>query len=449
MASDDNFRTPVSSTEDLMTLSPKRLGLEEPDMKSDYLTDGEFDSICDITMREIRDDNVFIDATSLDYLDKCTMSKKNQTSLERGKDSLFVKFDPLYAKSFLAHCTQQKSLDELSQSDIGYETASNNSILNDGAAHSRHTSSAGSMTSKCGIDKPTQVVSPVVSAEMPKLLPTLPGPTPALVRSVSAILTPTQAGPERLIYLSGSTPPTAAPRSPRTKFCSAQDFNHVQSLRLILQNQDQELSHLKHENKELKYTIQKTREETDIKIKKLEGELKTMVHKECKLVQQINDKTLSNKQMSIVMEEYEKTISLLIDENEKLAADRDEALKHLSIMESSFSDLLAKYEKCKGVINEFKENQKVLRDKITEYETGLNKYESLYNTLKKVTTESLNEANKTLEQVNKAHSIEITKLNATIKKQEITMSSLQENLLQKSRDIEELTRICDQLINAN
>ncbi|XP_023940001.1 uncharacterized protein LOC112047206 [Bicyclus anynana] len=451
MASDESFRTPLSSTVDLMTLSPRRTVLDDPHLPSDYLTDGEFDSICDVTMREVHDDNLF-NATSLDYLDKCTESKKNQTLIDRGKDSLFVKFDPLYAKTLLAHCAPPESVADLSENDIGYETASNNSIVNDGAAHSRYTSSAGSLTSKCANDKPTQMVSPVVIADTPKVILGPPAPTPALVRSVSAILTPTQVGPERLINIFGNTPPTAAPRSPRFKYdntFASQDFNHVQSLRVVLQKQDQELSFLRRENKELKYTLQKTKEEMGIQINKLEGQVESLTQKECKLVQQVSDKTLSNKQMAIVMEEYEKTISQLIDDQEKLSAEKDEALRHLTSMESSFNDLLTKYEKCKVVINTFKDDQKLLLQKITEYEAGMKKYENSYNALKQATTDSLNKANETLEQMNKTHNLEITKLNANIKKHEITVSSLQETLTQKNRNIEELTRICDQLINSN
>lgn len=446
MTSEGSFRTPVSSTEDLMTLSPRKVLREDPAMTSDFLTD-EFDSICDVTMKEIplRDDNLFIDANSFDYLVKCTESKKNQTLVDRGKDSLFVKFDPLYAKTLLAN-GPQKTLEDLSENDVGYETVSDNSVLTDAATNSRQTSSA-SVTSK-GADKPTQVVCPVVSAELPKVTPPLPTPTPVLVRSVSAILTPTQVGPERLINI-GSTPPTAAPRSPRIRYYNnAQDFDHVQSLRVHMQNQNEELMQLRRENNELKYTLQNTKDDLSNKIKKLEEELKTLQHKECKLIQQVNDKTLNNKQMAIVMEEYEKTISLLIQEQDKLVADKDEAQLHLTNMESSFNDLLAKYEKSKAVINEFKDSQKVLQVQLIEYEIELKKYEKLYNTLKQSTTDSLNKANETLDQVNKMHNLEITKLNANIKKQEITITSLQETLTQKNKDIEELTRICDELINA-
>lgn len=47
----------------------------------------------------------------------------------------------------------------------------------------------------------------------------------------------------------------------------------------------------------------------------------------------------------------------------------------------------------------------------------------------------------------KNHSIEITKLKALLKKEEISRLSMNEQLIQKTRENEELMKICDELIN--
>lgn len=465
--SDESFITPSSSVADLMTLSPKNTQevADETDVTSDFLTGNEFDSICDITMQEVPTcDDMFMDANGLDYLVKCAESNKNQTLIDRGKESLFVKFDPLYAKQML-QTPAPNSYADSSECDGGYETSSVTSVLTDNGPVLNSTLSTGSVISKNGKDKPTQVVPPVVSNDLPKTSTTQSKPTPALVRSISAILTPSQVVTDRLINIAGNTPPTAAPRSPRRPQHGGQEVDRLQSLRIILQNQDQEVLTLRQENRELKSSLQdaqhkfsRTKEELENKIKQLSNEKDALLEKESKLIQQIHDKTLSNKQMCIVMEEYEKTISSIIGEQqkdkiqtqeklEKLTLERDQALNHLSNMESSFNDLLAKYEKCKTIILESKERERVLNLKIVEYEAGLEKYELLYNNLKKVTGDNLDKANETIENIKKAHNVEITKLNAIIKKHEIMISSLQESLTQKTRDNEELTRICDQLIN--
>lgn len=462
MASDDSFITPVSSVGDLMAMSPRN---EHPDETSDLLTGAEFDSICDVTMQEVPgyDDNAF-DATSIDYLVRCAESNRTHSHIDRGKESLFVKFDPLYAKKLNhSHSNLTESGGDCNDLDGGYETGSTASAFTD-VATPKHSMSAGSVQIMNGKDKPTQVVPPVVNSET-KIGINQTRSTPTLVRSVSAILPPTTVATDRLISISGTTPPTAAPRSPRfhTSYSSTQ-VDRLQSLRVILQKQDNQMLSLRQENIDLKTQLQDSEHrlsrtiELENRIKKLTEDKENLLERESKLLQQITDKNLSNKQMSIVMEEYEKTISSLISEQqrekimnhqtiEKLTAERDQALNHLSNMESSFNDLLTKYEKCKSLILAVKDREKLYELKIVEYEDGLKKYEGLYNNLKQITSDNLAKANETLDNLKKSHSIEITKLNAVIKKHEITIASLQESVVQKTRDNEELTRICDQLIN--
>lgn len=468
--SDDSFITPVSSMGDLMALSPKKNTdlMDQPDVTNDLLTGSEFDSICDVTMQEVPAyDDMFIDATSLDYLVKCAESNRNHNLIDRGKESLFVKFDPLYAvkRQTMGSSQHSDSIADSTEGDIGYETGSAASGFTDShVASPKHSMSVGSIPVSNVREKPMQVVPPVMNCEPTKSSASHTRPTPALIRSVSAILTPTQVATDRLISIN-NTPPTAAPRSPRYHNYSTQQVDRLQSLRVILQKQDQEVLLLRQENRELRSALQdkehrhlRTIEELEEKMKKLSDERDSLLDRENKLTQQINDKNLSNRQMSIVMEEYEKTISSLICEQqrdkiqfqenqEKLVAERDQALNHLASMESSFNDLLSKYEKCKSIILEAKDREKIFEQNISEYEVGIKKFEVLYNNLKQVTSDNLAKANETLENIKKNHNVEITKLNATIKKHEITIASLQESLVQKTRDNEELTRICDQLIN--
>lgn len=468
VASDESFITPVSSVGDLMALSPKLSNdtTDQADVTSDLLTGAGFDNICDVTMQEVPHyDDMFIDATSLDYLVKCAESNRNNNLVDRGKESLFVKFDPLYARKFgNTNTTPSESVADSTEADGGYETSSAISVSTD-VATPKHSMSTGSMNSIGTKDRPMQVVPPVVNSEAVKPIVNPTRATPALVRSVSAILTPTQVTTDKLINFAGNTPPTAAPRSPRYHNYSIQEGDRLQTLRHILQKQDQEVLLLRQENRELKSLLQdgehnhhRTIENLEAKVKKLSEEKDNLLERENKLLQQINDKMISNRQMSIVMEEYEKTISSLIGEQqrekvgslemvERLTIERDQALNHLTSMEGSFNDLLSKYERAKSVILETREREKIFEQKISEYESGMHKYESLYNSLKQVTEEKLSNANETLDGLKKNHNVEITKLNAIIKKHEITIASLHESVVQKTRDNEELTRICDQLIN--
>lgn len=60
---------------------------------------------------------------------------------------------------------------------------------------------------------------------------------------------------------------------------------------------------------------------------------------------------------------------------------------------------------------------------------------------------SLHSANAKLEALTKSHSNEIKKLGAQLKKEEISRQSIMEQLAQKTKENEELVKICDELIN--
>lgn len=56
-------------------------------------------------------------------------------------------------------------------------------------------------------------------------------------------------------------------------------------------------------------------------------------------------------------------------------------------------------------------------------------------------------ANAKLEALNRAHTNEIKKLTAQLKKEEISRQSIMEQLTQKTKENAELVKICDELIN--
>lgn len=49
--------------------------------------------------------------------------------------------------------------------------------------------------------------------------------------------------------------------------------------------------------------------------------------------------------------------------------------------------------------------------------------------------------------MNRTHQAEATKLKAHLKKEEISRASVNEQLIQKSKENSELVKICDELIN--
>lgn len=56
-------------------------------------------------------------------------------------------------------------------------------------------------------------------------------------------------------------------------------------------------------------------------------------------------------------------------------------------------------------------------------------------------------ANTTLADLNRNHNAEVTKLKALLKKEEVSRASVNEQLIQKTKENSELVKICDELIN--
>lgn len=93
------------------------------------------------------------------------------------------------------------------------------------------------------------------------------------------------------------------------------------------------------------------------------------------------------------MEEYEKSISRLLTERErdrtsyeqntaKLQEDLRGTNQHLTISEASFNDVHQKYEKLKGVVSVYKNNETVLKESIQENVETIKTLETRYDQLK-------------------------------------------------------------------
>ena len=166
----------------------------------------------------------------------------------------------------------------------------------------------------------------------------------------------------------------------------------------------------------------------------------------------------SEEQMKQVLKEYEKTISELIGEKEKeknrfdedraqLLQERDQAVEDLQNVESAFADVHRKYERTKQVVEGFKKNEETLKSCVDEYQTKLKKQDQKYELLKAHAEETLEKANREIENVARSQDSEMARLTAMLKKTEMKTSSLERTVEQKTKENEELTAICDELIS--
>ncbi|XP_058267507.1 transforming acidic coiled-coil-containing protein 1 isoform X4 [Hemibagrus wyckioides] len=162
-------------------------------------------------------------------------------------------------------------------------------------------------------------------------------------------------------------------------------------------------------------------------------------------------------EMRKIVAEYEKTVAQMIEDEQRknmgsqksvqqLTAERDQALSDLNSVERSLSDLFRRYENMKTVLEGFKKNEEVLKKCAQEYLARIKQEEQRYNVLKIHAEEKLDKANEEIAQVRARANAECVALNASLRKEQMKVESLDRALEQKNQEIEELTKICDELI---
>lgn len=205
------------------------------------------------------------------------------------------------------------------------------------------------------------------------------------------------------------------------------------------------------------FSFQKNMQQKDQKYLALEQALSQKDVDIQRLKDELRLKRESEEQMKQVLKEYEKTISELISDKErekgdlelevrKLAGERDQASEDLKNVETAFADVHRKYERTKQVVDGFKNNEDKLKKYVEEYQIKLRKQDHKYELLKAHAEEKLEEANREIDTTSRSQDAEIAKLTAMLKKTEMKANSLERTVEQRSRENEELTTICDDLI---
>ncbi|KAH8418510.1 hypothetical protein KR009_010844 [Drosophila setifemur] len=189
----------------------------------------------------------------------------------------------------------------------------------------------------------------------------------------------------------------------------------------------------------------------------IEKKLKEAEQREEALIKRITEKDKTNAKLNGVIEAYEKAIAELISEKEQLAqgyerqlqevqTDRDANYHHLTSLESTFSDLHAKYEKSKQMTSQLKANEESLQGERKQLMDNLRMQEQRYDKMKNHAMQQLEIANKKLDTYTREHADEVKKLKALLKKEEVSRVSMTEQLQQKSRENADLLKICEELI---
>uniref|UniRef100_A0A3Q3XJC0 Transforming acidic coiled-coil-containing protein C-terminal domain-containing protein n=1 Tax=Mola mola TaxID=94237 RepID=A0A3Q3XJC0_MOLML len=162
-------------------------------------------------------------------------------------------------------------------------------------------------------------------------------------------------------------------------------------------------------------------------------------------------------EMRKIVAEYEKTIAQMIEDEQHstlssqkalhtVTMEKEAALADLNSVERSLSDMFRRYENMKSTLEGFKKNEEVLKKCAQEYLARVKQEEQRYQTLKLHAEEKLDKANEEIAQVRAKASSENIALTASVRKEQMKNESLEQALQQKNQEIEELTKICDELI---
>lgn len=164
-----------------------------------------------------------------------------------------------------------------------------------------------------------------------------------------------------------------------------------------------------------------------------------------------------NAQLTAVMEEYSAEIARLMKakasdsgESAKIAAlelERAQVQEDLEKTETAFADLHSKYHKVKEVVENYKSNEKILKQAVTKSQEAHTAAEDRFNALRAHAEGKISEANTEIAGVREQYQAQIVALQAKVKNCEREIGSLKRQIANKDTDNEELTNICDELVS--
>ncbi|XP_014355861.2 GRIP and coiled-coil domain-containing protein [Papilio machaon] len=443
------------NTEDDDTVEASFFETEEfndVDKKSDHEDMIDFS---DIPTQKINNNaykgEMFIDAEAFQFL---LNQNKSNVVADSGRESLFLKFDPLFAKRMSTDAASVHKIQKGQSTPKKITKAlSNIDFYRNVNETTESTLEANFEDATVLLSKPMMVVNPAVNSVFsPRNKSCTP---PRANRRSHTFTSPAIAVIDRLLSLSGDNSALNLEMSMVDVRGRTNETDQVLTqLRELLAEKEINVDGLRSESKELSERLRTL----ESQVKMLETESEQRLRKVDDLNKCLVEKTKMNKGMAVVVEEYERTIASLTAEIEqdkkahaeerlKLINERNEQNAHLASMTMSFNDLHSKYEKNKQIIMNCKDNEEKYKRSIKEFDESVIKIQNNYELLKQHATSNLNNKNDEFEKLNRTHEAEVLKYGAMIKRKEMDISSLKETLAQKIKANEELTAICDELLN--
>ncbi|XP_030628201.1 transforming acidic coiled-coil-containing protein 3 [Chanos chanos] len=217
----------------------------------------------------------------------------------------------------------------------------------------------------------------------------------------------------------------------------------VPTFRQPVKNEDAIIEVLKYSQKDMDAALETVQKEAQAR----EEEWKA----QCEQLRQ------DNHHMGIVMSEFEATVAKIMAEREKereaaqaelnkVLQEKEQVVMDLNAMEHSFSELFKRLNKHKEVIEGYKKNEETLKLCAQDYMARIKKEEQRYQSLKAHAEEKINQANQEIAEVRSKLKAEVSALKVQLKREQLKVQSLEKSLDQKTKEVEEVTKLCDELI---
>ncbi|XP_034994105.1 transforming acidic coiled-coil-containing protein 3 [Zootoca vivipara] len=204
--------------------------------------------------------------------------------------------------------------------------------------------------------------------------------------------------------------------------------------------------------------IERVKLEKDAVIKKLTSEVQEKEMEALEWERKHHKIYLENKEMGTIVAEFEVTTAQVMEnsqkekelaqkELQKVLDEKQQISSDLNSVEKSFSELFKRFEKQKEAIEGYQRNEEALKKCVEDYDTRLKKEEQKYQALKAHAEEKLCQANEEIAQVRSKAKAEEAAHQASLRKEQMRAQSLESSLEQKTKENNELTKICEDLIS--
>jgi chromosome segregation ATPase len=134
-------------------------------------------------------------------------------------------------------------------------------------------------------------------------------------------------------------------------------------------------------------------------------------------------------------------------EKADLIRDRDQTLEDLRNVENAFSDVHRKYERARGLLENYHLNEEIMKKRDEEMLDRIKKRDQKIEELKDKVQQSLQDMHIDYQARVKDTESENNRLRIMLRKSEMRVSTLENDVEQKGRQLQELNNMCDELVS--